>query len=128
MKWLEGQLKNAKKDMKVQLIMHIPPGADVSAPMKKPHGHVLRPSGPAFLGARIPAGILELVKDYPGVLVSGSRATPTWMASVFRTRAPTAPFFIDFTRHQPIRGNNPGFQSAPYDRGSGDIKDWQLMN
>lgn len=135
MKWLEGQLKNAKKkNMKVQLIMHIPPGADVFSTYAKSHmGMSFAQAVQLFWAPKYQREFLELVKDYPGVLVSGF-AGHTHMDDfrVLDEGTGTAPFFIHICPAiSPIRGNNPGFQAALYDRGTGDIKDmatYELTN
>ena len=97
MKWLEGQLKNAKKkNMKVQLIMHIPPGADVFSTYAKSHmGMSFAQAVQLFWAPKYQREFLELVKDYPGVLVSGF-AGHTHMDDfrVLDEGTGTAPFFI----------------------------------
>jgi sphingomyelin phosphodiesterase acid-like 3 len=122
MDWLESQLKDARnKHLKVQLIMHIPPGADVFATYMK-----MKTQGPQlFWAPKYEREFLDLVKNYPEVLVSGF-AGHTHMDD-FRVldRGPGKDtFFIHICPAvSPIRGNNPEFQVARYDKVTGDIQD-----
>ena len=118
MDWLGSQLKDAKaKHLKVQLIMHIPPGADVFATYMK-----MKTQGPQlFWAPKYQREFLDLVKAYPELLVCGF-AGHTHMDD-FRVldRGPgKAPFFIHICPAvSPIRGNNPELQVALYDREHG---------
>ncbi len=135
MDWLESQLKKARADnRKVQLVMHIPPAADVFGTYMK-----LSSGGPSAGAAQLfwtpdyEKRFLDLVKAYPGILVSGF-AGHTHMDD-FRVlgEGQGAPaFFIHICPAvSPIRGNRPGFQVALYDRGTGAIQDmatYDLVN
>ena len=127
MDWLESQLKEARaENLKVQLIMHIPPAADVfSTYMKIGTGASKANPAQLFWAPQYEQKFLDLVKAYPGVLVSGF-AGHTHMDDfrVLDEGPGKAPFFIHICPAvSPIRGNRPGFQVALYDRGSGEIED-----
>jgi hypothetical protein len=127
MDWLESQLKDAQaKNLKVQLIMHIPPTADVFSTFSKvAMGVFHRKPAQLFWDPKYEKAFVKLLKDYQGVLVSGF-AGHTHMDDfrVLNQGPGTTPFFIHICPAiSPIRGNNPGFQVALYDRGTGAIQD-----
>jgi sphingomyelin phosphodiesterase acid-like 3 len=130
MDWLENQLKEAKaKNLKVQLVMHIPPTADVFGTyMKLGAGEAQ-----LFWTPDYEKQFLDLAKAYPGVLVSGF-AGHTHMDDfrVLDEGQGKPPFYIHICPAvSPIRGNRPGFQVALYDRETGAIQDmatYDLMN
>ncbi len=127
MDWLESQLKDAKKKhLKVQLVMHIPPGADVFATLRKITMGVSGTNAvQLFWAPKYEQEFLDLVKAYPGVLVSGFGGhTHMDDFRVLDGGPGKAPFFIHICPAvSPIRGNNPGFQVAIYDRDTGAIQD-----
>jgi sphingomyelin phosphodiesterase acid-like 3 len=127
MDWLESQLKDAQaKKLKVQLVMHIPPAADVfSTYMKIVLGVSKDDTAQLFWEPKYENKFLDLVKAYPGVLVSGF-AGHTHMDDfrVLDEGQGHAPFYIHICPAvSPIRGNEPGFQVALYDRGTGALED-----
>ncbi|HTC21344.1 MAG TPA: metallophosphoesterase [bacterium] len=127
MDWLKGRLKDAKaKNLKVQLVMHIPPAADAFGTFTKiGKGDSRAVAAQLFWATDDEEKFLDLVKAYPGVLVSGF-AGHTHMDDfrVLSEGEGNAPFFIHICPAvSPIRGNNPGFQIALYDRGTGAIQD-----
>ncbi len=125
MKWLESRLKDAKaKNRKVQLVMHIPPAADVFGTYAKGHmGMSYAQAAQLFWAPKYEMAFLDLMKAYPGVVVSGF-AGHTHMDDFRIFSEGNNSFFIHICPAvSPIRGNNPGFQVALYDRGTGAIKD-----
>jgi sphingomyelin phosphodiesterase acid-like 3 len=135
MNWLQNQLENAKdKNLKVQLVMHIPPTADVFSTFSKiSMGVFLRHPAQLFWDRKYEKAFVKLLKDYQGVLVSGF-AGHTHMDDfrVLNQGPGTTPFFIHICPAiSPIRGNNPGFQVALYDKGTGamlDMATYDLTN
>jgi hypothetical protein len=127
MDWLEGRLKDAQaRHLKVQLVMHIPPAADVFGTyMKINQGGASAIAAQLFWTPEYEAKFLDLVKAYAGVVVSGF-AGHTHMDDfrVLKEGEGNTPFFIHICPAvSPIRGNEPGFQVALYDRGTGAIRD-----
>ncbi len=123
MNWLESQLKDAKaKNLKVQLILHIPPTADVFGTLSKLTKEKRHPAQ-LFWAPEYEKAFVKLIETYPGVLVSGF-AGHTHMDDFRVFKEKGASFFIHICPAvSPIRGNNPGFQAALYDRSTGVIQD-----
>ncbi len=127
MDWLASRLKDARaKNLKVQLVMHIPPTADVFGTyMKLSSGGTSANAAQLFWTPDYEKQFLNLVKAYPGVLVSGF-AGHTHMDDfrVLDEGQGRTPFYIHICPAvSPIRGNRPGFQVALYDRGTGALRD-----
>jgi hypothetical protein len=127
MERLKKYLRDAKsKNLKVQLVMHIPPAGDVySTYVKMNPGQSLAQAAQLFWAPDYENQFLGLLRAYPEILVSGF-AGHTHMDD-FRVLADTGgkgAFFIHICPAvSPIRGNQPGFQVARYDRGTGAIRD-----
>ncbi len=128
LKWLEKQLKAAKKNKQnVWIVFHIPPGVDAWSTVKE--GHVV-----AFWDALRKDGdsrtftdkFQELVQTYSPIIkgiFSGHTHKDHFRLIFDKSHNPLA--YVHITPAiSPQYGNNPGFQVLTYDAGSFSVEDF----